>query len=340
MSETLLTIEGLRKAYPGVVANDDVSFSISAGRGPCPAGRERRRQVDAGQDDLRAGAARRGADDVERASRMQPATPHAARAAGVGDGVPALLALRGAERGRERGAGHGKPADMQRSWRSASARCPRPTACRWTRTALVGDLSVGERQRVEIVRCLLQDPKLLIMDEPTSVLTPQEVGILFETLRKLAAEGTAILYISHKLEEIKTLCDGATILRLRQGGGDLQSARGKRAVDGRDDGRHCAAHAVARHKRGRARWCWISPGCGEIVEPVRHLAESRCDHGRSGRARCSGSAVLRATDRTSCSRRCRARSTAPPDAVKLAGGQSIGHLGPNARRGAWSADRT
>jgi simple sugar transport system ATP-binding protein len=79
---------------------------------------------------------------------------------------------------------------------------------------LVGDLSAGERQRVEIVRCLLQDPKLLIMDEPTSVLTPQEVEILFKTLRKLQQEGTSILYISHKLEEIRSLCDGATILRL------------------------------------------------------------------------------------------------------------------------------
>ncbi|HEY0276169.1 MAG TPA: ABC transporter ATP-binding protein, partial [Paenirhodobacter sp.] len=78
---------------------------------------------------------------------------------------------------------------------------------------LVGDLSAGERQRVEIVRCLLQDPKLLIMDEPTSVLTPQEVEILFKTLRKLSSEGTAILYISHKLEEIRSICDGATILR-------------------------------------------------------------------------------------------------------------------------------
>jgi simple sugar transport system ATP-binding protein len=79
---------------------------------------------------------------------------------------------------------------------------------------IVGDLSAGEQQRVEIIRCLLQDPKLLIMDEPTSVLTPQEVDILFETLRKLSAEGTAILYISHKLEEIRTLCDAATVLRM------------------------------------------------------------------------------------------------------------------------------
>ena len=74
-------------------------------------------------------------------------------------------------------------------------------------------LSVGERQRVEIIRCLLQNPRLLIMDEPTSVLTPQAVRKLFETLRQLAAEGCAILYISHKLDEIQALCHTATVLR-------------------------------------------------------------------------------------------------------------------------------
>ncbi|MEM7685040.1 MAG: ABC transporter ATP-binding protein [Pseudomonadota bacterium] len=77
----------------------------------------------------------------------------------------------------------------------------------------VHTLSVGEKQRVEIIRCLLQSPQLLIMDEPTSVLTPQETQILFSTLNKLAEDGCAILYISHKLEEVKTLCDTATILR-------------------------------------------------------------------------------------------------------------------------------
>ena len=78
---------------------------------------------------------------------------------------------------------------------------------------IVGDLSVGERQRVEIVRTLLQNPTLLIMDEPTSVLTPQEGLTLFDTLRRLALEGCTILYISHKLEEIRQLCERATILR-------------------------------------------------------------------------------------------------------------------------------
>jgi simple sugar transport system ATP-binding protein len=74
-------------------------------------------------------------------------------------------------------------------------------------------MSVGERQRVEIVRCLLQSPRLLIMDEPTSVLTPQAVQKLFETLRRLASEGVSILYISHKLDEIRALCHTATVLR-------------------------------------------------------------------------------------------------------------------------------
>ncbi len=77
----------------------------------------------------------------------------------------------------------------------------------------VHSLSVGERQRVEIVRCLLQDPQLLILDEPTSVLTPQAVQKLFQTLRQLAREGVSILYISHKLHEIQSLCDVATVIR-------------------------------------------------------------------------------------------------------------------------------
>jgi ABC-type uncharacterized transport system ATPase subunit len=74
-------------------------------------------------------------------------------------------------------------------------------------------LSVGERQRIEIVRALMQKPKLLMLDEPTSVLTPQETDGLFATLRRLRDEGRAILYISHKLDEVKALCDAATILR-------------------------------------------------------------------------------------------------------------------------------
>ena len=80
-------------------------------------------------------------------------------------------------------------------------------------TRPVHTLGVGERQRVEIVRSLLTDPKLLILDEPTSVLTPQAVENLFVTLRQLAARGCSILYISHKLHEIRALCTACTVLR-------------------------------------------------------------------------------------------------------------------------------
>ena len=74
-------------------------------------------------------------------------------------------------------------------------------------------LSVGERQRVEIIRALMTDPQLLILDEPTSVLTPQAINKLFDTLRELARRGCSILYVSHKLDEIRALCDQCTVLR-------------------------------------------------------------------------------------------------------------------------------
>ena len=104
--------------------------------------------------------------------------------------------------------------------------------------ALVHSLSVGERQRVEIIRCLLLNPKLLILDEPTSVLPPQSVALLFDTLRALRAKGMAILFISHKLEEIRELCDCATILR-----------QGK--VTARLDPREGTAHELATLMIGR-----------------------------------------------------------------------------------------
>ncbi|MGB1710874.1 MAG: ABC transporter ATP-binding protein, partial [Candidatus Puniceispirillaceae bacterium] len=90
--------------------------------------------------------------------------------------------------------------------------------------ARVHNLSVGQQQRVEIVRCLLQDPALLIMDEPTSVLTPQETSQLFDVLRRFSEAGVAILFISHKLEEIRALTERATVLRRGRNVGTVDTA--------------------------------------------------------------------------------------------------------------------
>lgn len=86
-------------------------------------------------------------------------------------------------------------------------------------------LSVGERQQVEIVRCLLSQPRLVIFDEPTAVLPAPAIEALFETIRLLARNGCAILYISHKLAEIKTLCDYATVLRSGRVVGEVDVAK-------------------------------------------------------------------------------------------------------------------
>ncbi|MGQ0611696.1 MAG: ABC transporter ATP-binding protein [Paracoccaceae bacterium] len=210
-SPVLLAVEGITKAYPGVIANSDVSFAIRHGEvhallGENGAGKSTLVKMIYGLVKPDSGRMTwAGAD-------YAPSAPRVARATGVAmvfqhfslfealnvaenvalgmENPPPMKEL--AARIRKVSEDYGLPLDPAR---------------------MVGDLSAGERQRVEIVRCLLQDPKLLIMDEPTSVLTPQEVEILFKTLRQLSAEGTAILYISHKLEEIRSLCDAATILR-------------------------------------------------------------------------------------------------------------------------------
>ena len=138
----------------------------------------------------------------------------------------------------------------------------------------VHTLSVGERQRIEIVRCLLQNPKLLIMDEPTSVLTPQEVERLFETLRQLAAEGCSILYISHKLDEIKALCDCATILR----GGKVVATCDPKAETAKSMAQLMIGERAAHGRAARGRGPRRAPARGAQPRPagrraVRHDAE-------------------------------------------------------------------
>jgi simple sugar transport system ATP-binding protein len=201
----------ITKIYPGVVANEDVSLSVMPGGihavlGENGAGKSTLMKIVYGVVKPDAGEMRWEGEPVVVAN------PAHARELGIAmvfqhfslfetlsvvenvalalPGAPALAPL--AERISEVSQRYGLPVDPRR---------------------LVHSLSVGERQRVEIIRCLLANPRLLIMDEPTSVLTPQAVRKLFDTLRQLAHEGCSILYISHKLDEIQELCTAATVLR-------------------------------------------------------------------------------------------------------------------------------
>ena len=80
-------------------------------------------------------------------------------------------------------------------------------------TARIWQLSVGEQQRVEILKLLYRDVKILILDEPTAVLTPQEGQALFRTMRQMASEGRSVIFVSHKLDEVKQVSDNVTVLR-------------------------------------------------------------------------------------------------------------------------------
>lgn len=212
MTDAYLAIDGLTKAYPGVVANNDVSFSIAPGQVHALLG-----ENGAGKSTLVKmiyGLVKPDSGQMKvNGTPFEPANPHAARAAGVAMVFQHFSLFDALDVAENIALGMDNPPPMRELAKKITD-VSEAYGLPLDPTRRVGNLSAGERQRVEIIRCLLQNPKLLIMDEPTSVLTPQEVEILFKTLNKLSAEGTAILYISHKLEEIRALCDHATVLRL------------------------------------------------------------------------------------------------------------------------------
>ncbi|MEO8344560.1 MAG: ABC transporter ATP-binding protein [Betaproteobacteria bacterium] len=209
-----LRLSGITKIYPSVIANQDISLSVLPGEIHAVLG-----ENGAGKSTLMKiiyGVVEPDDGTIEWEGReVTIANPAQARRLGIGMvfqhfslfetltvSENIALALEPVQAG----------ADLSARIREVSAKYGLPVDPR----RRVHTMSVGERQRVEIVRCLLQDPRLLIMDEPTSVLTPQAVTKLFETLRRLAGEGCSILYISHKFDEIRALCHKATVLRAGQ----------------------------------------------------------------------------------------------------------------------------
>ena len=206
-----LQLAGISKSYPGVVANSDIALSVLPGQihavlGENGAGKSTLMKIIYGSVKPDAGSmAIDGQPVVVR-------NPQEARALGISMVFQHFSLFDTLTVAENVWLGLGKHLSLaevsQRITTTAQAYGLPLEPLRPVHT-----LSVGERQRVEIVRALLTNPKLLILDEPTSVLTPQAVENLFVTLRTLALEGCSILYISHKLHEIRALCTACTVLR-------------------------------------------------------------------------------------------------------------------------------
>jgi simple sugar transport system ATP-binding protein len=206
-----LELDAISKRYPGVSANDAVSLRLRPGEihavlGENGAGKSTLMKIVYGAVQPDSGKLR------WNGKALQIGSPRAARALGIAmvfQHFALFESLTVAENvwlGLERG-----PTLAETSRRMAELGAAYDLQLEPARP--VHTLSVGERQRVEILRALLAEPQLLILDEPTSVLAPGAVAGLFATLRKLAERGCSILYVSHKLDEVRALCDSCTVLR-------------------------------------------------------------------------------------------------------------------------------
>ena len=206
-----LQLTGITKAYPGVVANSAVCLTVQPGEIHAVLG-----ENGAGKSTLMKiiyGAVKPDAGSVTiDGQNVAVRNPHEARALGISmvfqhfSLFDTLTVAENVWLGLDK---HLSLAQVSERIRQTT----RDYGLQLDPTRPVHTLGVGERQRVEIVRALLTNPKILILDEPTSVLTPQAVENLFVTLRQLAVRGCSILYISHKLHEIRALCTTCTVLR-------------------------------------------------------------------------------------------------------------------------------
>ncbi|MDB5771533.1 MAG: ABC-type transport system, ATPase component [Burkholderia sp.] len=209
--DTRLTLRQITKKYPSVVANDGIDLDVRPGEihailGENGAGKSTLMKIIYGAVKPDAGKM------VWNGREVHIANPAAARQLGIAMVFQHFSLFDTLTVAENIALGLPKDTKLDELGRQIEATA-RQYGLELEPQRHVHTLSVGECQRVEIVRALLAKPQLLILDEPTSVLTPQAVDKLFETLRKLAAEGCSILYISHKLDEIRELCHTCTVMR-------------------------------------------------------------------------------------------------------------------------------
>ena len=316
-----LSLRGIGKRYPGVVANDGVSLEVAAGEihailGENGAGKSTLVKIIAG-----AVAPDEGAVEFD-GQPVVGADPAAARALGVAmvyqhfslfDSLTVAenIAL-GLDRRLSRGA-------LAEAIRSAGQRY----GMQIDPAAHVHDLSMGERQRVEIVRALLAQPKLLILDEPTSVLTPQATEALFVTLRRLASEGVSVLFISHKLDEIRRLASRCTVMR---------AGRVVAVVDPRGESEQTLARLMIGGQPPQIAAHDAAPGQPRLVVDGLSLADSGEPLSFEVRAgEIVGIAGISGNGQNALMAALAGERPARAESIRL-DGQPIGALGPRRRR--------
>jgi ribose transport system ATP-binding protein len=214
---TLVTLRGLCKSFAGVQALDKVGFELRAGEVHALMG-----ENGAGKSTLMkvlAGIHARDAGDIEIEGRpVDIASPRAAQALGIGivhqelNLMRHLSAAQNIFIGREPRRGLGLLLDEERLNADARRLFERLNLDLDPRTR-VADLTVARQQMVEIAKALSFDSKVLIMDEPTAALNSQEVADLFRVVRQLRDEGVGIVYISHRMDELREIADRVTVMR-------------------------------------------------------------------------------------------------------------------------------
>jgi simple sugar transport system ATP-binding protein len=323
-----LSLTNITKRYPGVVANRSVSLSVKPGEAHAVLG-----ENGAGKSTLMKiiyGAVKPDEGAIEyNGQAVQIRNPQQARALGismvfqhfslfdtlsVAENVwlgldPSFSLAQVSARISAKAAEYGLDIDPSRP---------------------VHTLSVGEMQRVEIIRALLTEPKLLILDEPTSVLTPQAVDKLFVVLKKLVSQGCSLLYISHKLHEVRELCSACTVLR----GGEVTGV-----CDPREESNASLSRMMIGAEPPALQHQDRTPGA--VLFEARHLSLNKEDQFgvnlvdinlqvRAGEV--VGIAGVSGNGQRELLYALSGEDTRPaPDAVHL-DGQAVGHVGPNPRR--------